>query len=699
MNNTRRYTINHIPFLRLLIPLIVGITCQHIYPTTYMVYLWICIAVGCGVATWIKRKNPLSHIYKYYFTLCISSLLVVVGMILYQYHTPRQSLPETTPQTIAIARIDNSPIESTYTYRTQATIVALQDSSSTYKSHIPVILYLQKSYTASNLSGGDLIFFKPDLQRIEPPAIPHDYDYAQQMALKGFLYRQYLKDTQWKRASYTAPLTLREYATRVQSHCLTTLYDCGLSSENTSLLAALIWGARKDISETTRQEFAAAGMSHVLAVSGLHTGIIAFILWLLLYPLRYTRLHKIRHIITIILLWIYAFISGLSPSVTRACIMATFIGVAHIIDRRNTSLNALCGSATLILLVSPMQLFDIGFQLSYVAVAGIILLSPYFDLSRYTELSNPIFRYASATVAVSVAAQITTTPLAAYYFHYIPTWGLLSNIILVPLLPLIVIAALLLQLLHACHIPHLWFSNITDAMTDLLTLGANSISQLPFATIKEIWITPDVLIIHFILLTLLWYMLSRKTLRPIIPVLTFLIILQAIAIARNISPSTPHAFIAESRENTSLQLADSNHNCYIITTDTCYIAPRGGENWRIRENCKTHIVHPHDTIYNPDIYIALPFVQYYDKRLLWVDDNTWRYCSSNTTYEVDYAIITEKYKGKISHLLKNFEIDNIILSASIYPERSTSLQIECQQNNINHYDISQNRYLDIGKLH
>ena len=695
MNSIRQYTIHHIPFLRILLPLFIGIAWQYLFPATYIMYIWVTIAIICAGCGWLFHKNALSHTFRYAFTGCTSAFMVVVGMICFRCHLPQEVIPEIYPETIAIARIESLPVESDYTYRTYATIVALQDSATSRKSHIPVILNIKKSHTAKELQGGDLILFHPELQRIVSPSLPQEYDYARQMALKGVLYRQYLRDTEWHLSSYTTPLTLRDYATRIQSRCISILYECGLSNDNASILVALLWGYRDDISDTTRDYFSAAGMSHILAVSGLHTGIIAFILWFLLYPLRYTRWRKLQHILTILLLWMYAFITGLSPSVIRACLMATFIGVAHLIDRRNTSLNALCGSAVLTLLISPIQLFDVGFQLSYTAVAGILLLAPHCDISRYIKTEGNLLRYATATIAVSVAAQIATLPLAAYYFHYIPLWGLLSNILFVPILPLIVITALLLQLCHVWHVPHLWLTYMTDGMTDILTNGAESIALLPASTISGIWITLPMLVLYNIILFSIWYMLSRQTLRIVITPLTAIISLLIITIADTVTPSTPRAYVPTDREYTHLQLANENHNCYIITTDTTHSIPRRGENWRISQHLKTHIVHTTDTIRNSNIYIALPFIQYYDKRLLWVDDNTWRYCSSDSLYAVDCAIVTELYKGKISHLTKNFNISHIILSASIYPERAETLQAECYELTIDCCDMHHEREADI----
>lgn len=698
MNTLRRYTINHIPFLRLLIPLIIGIVWQHWYTSDIIIYVWCGIVVCSGIVAWVTRHNHAGNGHRYAFTLCTSAIIIVTSMVCYRCNTAQYTLPDIGENTVAIARIKNVPTEKEYSYSTQAVVVALYDSGTIHKSHLPLLLHFKKSHTSSHLTGGDIIIFKPNPQRIESSVLPYAYDYAHQMALKGLVYRQYLNDNEWVLSKYTTSLSLQDYAQKIQSQCINTLYECELSADNSSLMAGILWGYREDISDTQREYFSAAGMSHVLAVSGLHTGIIAFILWLLLYPLRYTRLRKMQYPIVILTLWLYAFVTGLSPSVTRACIMATFIGVAHLINRRNTTLNALCGSAVIVLLIAPMQLFDIGFQLSYAAVAGIVLLSPYLDISRHIESSNAILRYISGIISVSLAAQLATLPLAAYYFHYIPVWGLLSNILLVPLLPVLVIMTFLLQLLHVSHITHTWLSDMTNSMANLFTQGAFSIAHLPSSTIDGVWITLPILLSYIVIIVSVWYMFSRKTLKPVIIPLLAIVIIQVLSIVETLTPSTPYAFVPREREYTNLQLSNHHHNCYIITTAPDTIPPRNGKEWRIREHLNTRFITPNDTINNDSIYIALPFIEYYGTRILWVDNNTWRYCNSNELFTIDYAIITEKYNGRIAHLLNNFDIDNIVLSASIFPLRAQSLQIECVEKGITYYNIRTENTIEINVL-
>ena len=155
-------------------------------------------------------------------------------------------------------------------------------------------------------------------------------------------------------------------------------------------------------------------------------------------------------------------------------------------------------------------------------------------------------------------------------------------------------------------------------------------------------------------------------------------------------PSCPMAILHKDNDNTYLQLADSYRNCIVISSDTCTMLPTIGSEWRAHEHLSAQQVNMGDTIATPHIYVALPFVQYYNTQLLWVNDDSWRYSYSHQPRHVDYAIITENYNGKIAHLLKNFNIANIVLSENIYPSRLNNLKQECLHRGIPCYDARNN---------
>lgn len=220
--------------------------------------------------------------------------------------------------------------------------------------------------------------------------------------------------------------TLRYYAARMQSAAGERLDRLHLSPEAMSIASAMSIGKRSAMDKATNESYSKTGTSHLLSVSGLHVGIIAmlvnFLLWLL-PAFRYG--HIIKNIVAIAVIWLYAFVTGLSPSVVRAAIMFTGAQAALASSRSSGRLNILLATATVMLLVNPNYLYDISFQLSFVAVAGIFLL--YMPLYNLVKSRFKVLNAFWAVFMVGLAATLATTPLVSYYFGQIPVIGLIIN--------------------------------------------------------------------------------------------------------------------------------------------------------------------------------------------------------------------------------------------------------------------------------
>ena len=247
MHPIPRYTLNHIPFMRLLIPLMIGIVWQYVSPSIYTLYIWCGVAIACGMSAWIVRKYTFSTMRKVSFSASVFATFIAIGMGVCMHNIPTHTLPHIDNSTIAIARIEKIPTEQEHSYNTEATIVALNDSSTSHHTNIKIQLNLQKSFTAQSLQGGDLIIFHPELQAIASNSMPYAFDYAQFMARKGILYRQYLADDAWQLSQHKAPATLQYRAMKMQQQCIATLQRCNLSDENIGLLSALLWGYKANL--------------------------------------------------------------------------------------------------------------------------------------------------------------------------------------------------------------------------------------------------------------------------------------------------------------------------------------------------------------------------------------------------------------------------------------------------------------------
>lgn len=207
--------------------------------------------------------------------------------------------------------------------------------------------------------------------------------------------------------------------------------------EELSLLKAVCLGDRSDLTPAMEHDFSRAGGMHILAVSGLHVGLIWWVLChALSFLVRITGREMFRTLLILVILWTYAWVTGFSSSVCRAVTMFSLLSAGRLLDQRSSTLNGILVSAFLLLVLDPSRILDVGFQLSYVAVLGIITIQPCFR--RLFRVRHRLLRWILDATGVSIAAQLATGPLVAFYFHQIPVYGILTNLVAVPLLSCII---------------------------------------------------------------------------------------------------------------------------------------------------------------------------------------------------------------------------------------------------------------------
>ena len=268
-----------------------------------------------------------------------------------------------------------------------------------------------------------------------------------------------------------------------------------------AVLAAMTLGDKSALTKELRETYAVTGASHILALSGLHLGII----YLLLSRLTLQRRrYWLSQVVVIVSIWAFVFLTGLSTSIIRSATMISIYALFSVAGRHRSPVNLLCFTAILMLLVSPSALYDIGFQLSFSAVLSILLLMPLFEslLPEGFLVSHPWLRYIYNMVGVSLAAQIGVAPLIAYHFGRFSTYFLLTNFIVIPAATIILYGALLVLLFPPLSSMLLW-------MVDMLNKALGMVSQMPCASIDGLH--PSVVqVLCIYVFSLCLYLMARK---------------------------------------------------------------------------------------------------------------------------------------------------------------------------------------------
>jgi competence protein ComEC len=372
-----------------------------------------------------------------------------------------------------------------------------------------LIVYCPDSSYNQFINPGKRITFHSSLNKISNRNNPGDFDYQKFIYRKGIRYQSFINDTII--ISNENHRNLLIYALNIREKLLCIYQKAGINGDEFNVLAALTLGESNYISNDIKSSYIASGTMHVLAVSGLHVAIIYLIIAFLLKPLnknKNTRLLKI--IIIICFLWFYGLLSGMSPSVMRSCAMFSFIVIGENLSRQTDTYNTLAASALTLILINPLILFDVGFQLSYFAVVSIVFFQP-----RFADLltsKNKVVRYIYDLFIVSVVAQIGTTPLSIYYFHQFPSYFLLSNFLTVPVSGIVLYIAFAFFALYP--IPYLsdMLAFIMKLSVRFMNFSVKTIEELPGSVIEKIWISDvSFILIYVTIIAITCFLILKKT--------------------------------------------------------------------------------------------------------------------------------------------------------------------------------------------
>jgi len=515
---------NHIPMIRLIIPLIAGIL--------HAVYFPLGLEVQAGFLLVLYLILSFLLLYGYHFIsfkrrwvigLVLQSFLVLLGMKMTMLAD--HSLSEThfrnssRAPALMIGRLTEPVIEKKKSYKTILECMFIQDSGPGLRCTGKLLAYLAKEDRAASLKYGDLIVFNARWQVIRPPEIPGDFDYQQYMKYHGVYDQAYISTGKWNKLDLNHGNAILSYAIGIQDRILKVLARQGLEGEEFKVASAILAGYRAALDPELQQAFSGAGAMHILCVSGLHVGVIYLVLSYILSVLgKGKRSKALRSILLITAIWLYALVTGCSPSVLRASTMISFVVMGTWLSRSRNIYNTLAASAFLLLLTDPYMIMAIGFQLSYLAVIGIVTIQPFLYKSVYLKYWLP--DKAWAIITVSIAAQAGTFPLAIYYFHQFPNYFLLTNLIVIPASSLIIyigflllffsplpwistyISWLLSKSIYAMNASIHWINSLPGAVSDELYLGVLECMMI-YLTIGFV-----ILMIGFKRKDLIWVVLS-----------------------------------------------------------------------------------------------------------------------------------------------------------------------------------------------
>ncbi|MGB0892275.1 MAG: ComEC/Rec2 family competence protein, partial [Flavobacteriaceae bacterium] len=405
---------------------------------------------------------------------------------------------------------------------------------------------------------------KPELNELKSPLNQHQFNYKSYLVKQGIHHQIFVTKNEFI-SIVNSDVSLFGLSTKFRERVKESLQKYHFSKNEFGVINALLLGQRQDISKELINDYANAGAIHILAVSGLHIGIILLILSSILKPLDSIKYGKfIKLLLIVMLLWVFAFIAGLSASVVRAVTMFTFVAFGMISNRKSNIYYSLITSMFYLLLIKPMFLFDVGFQLSYLAVFGIVWIQPMLSslwIPKY-KLINKIWQL----LTVSVAAQLIILPVSLYYFHQFPSLFLLSNLVIIPFLGIILMLGILVIVLAVINLlPQIladFYGTVINMMNQFVSWVA---SQEGFLLI-DISVSKLVMISLYIAIFSGVYFFNKRTSKGLLMFLVSLTLIQSTFIYEKYIRNSKHELIIFHKSRTSI-IGERNAGKLLVSSE------------------------------------------------------------------------------------------------------------------------------------
>ncbi len=671
------------PFFLPTICLILGIFLAECTSVSWFVipFLFVGIFVFFFLRKKIFKNECLFPLKKEVFILFVFTL-IGFSLVRIKQELPKRLVYE--EKKIFVAEVVSSPKK---TAKSVSVVVAIEkmkeDSVWIEIPEVKINLYLLDSIETEKVKVGDKIIFKEKISLPKKNEKIYGFDYAQYLHFQSVFGIAFLRENAYEIIPQKPSFSLETYASKVRQQLQFKYQKIGLSGDVLHLAEALTLGYKDDLSEEIRTTFSVSGAMHVLAVSGLHVGIIfsilSFVFSILFLKKRNRFVRIVQTILIFIALWAYAVLTGLSPSVTRACFMCSVLLFCRLMNLQSNTMNALFFAAFFLLLKDPYSLFSVGFQLSFLAVLGILIIHPLLQRVFYSD--NRLVKYVIDILTVSLAAQIATLPISIYYFLQMPTYGLLSNLIVIPLAPIIICLCVFALIISFSSFSTLYLllGKIISFLLEFCVRSLSFIENLPNSSLKIGFHLEEVVFLFLMISCVLWFCYSKSKLSVFASLFSILIF---------VNFNTFHFCKNKQKQQELILYADKGNFSYSMKqNDFLYVFSKNYQ--QLHRSASNH------WILQGDYYsvVEKPFKNqfvYDGKRFLILDSF---YDLRNKFVEkplmVDYLIIDKGAKVYLNKLRFQIKAKNLISTKDVSYYFDQKLKSWAEKNDVDFYSIRQ----------
>lgn len=611
----------------------------------YWVAIWLLLVIVCGGVFWFSRWR-----WRWLFGVMAGMAFFLWGGISVVHQRETVQYDWDGEPAIYKGIVESVPEVRGKTFRAEVRVDVQRLSNGNWKRiDRNILLSWMPDSLSKPLACGDSVCFYAKVSYPFSEKELTRFDYGDYLLRKSISGTALAYAGNWRCTGKPRSLSVSQLAKVCQQQVVDIYRSWGFDQDVQAVVSALTIGEKTDLTPELKAMYSAAGVSHVLALSGLHVGILSCILLWLFYPLTYLKHgHKILAFLVVCLLWFFAFISGLSSSVVRAVVMYSLYTFASFCsEERFSGMHSLVLAAFLMLIYNPFFLFDISFQLSFTAVFSILAFYPLF--SRWLCIKNCVLRYVWNTLSLSVSAQLGTLPFILYYFGSFPTYFLLANLVVVILAGGILMLTLVALCVASVPMVGSTVMTLLEWCTSVLNESTRWVQQLDGSQITSVYLSFSqvcLLIAVIICFYLCWASGIHRKASDWIRLLMVCNLFVVVSCVEYTGETPEQLYFFRSEVYTRKKDCVSTHR-----SETGLLCIR-------------------------NVHIAV------------LDDGRWRTCESLSRFPLEYAYICKGFKGSLSQLDKLFVIRQVILDSSLSDAFREKLIRECQLLKISYTDLS-----------
>ena len=634
------------PIFRLTIPMATGIfLSDRFLPDASLLPVFCCAFLVMGCASLVLYRN---HRFKgrCWFGILACLVVAVGGACSLLWHREKVRFQWPSDERLYVGTVADVPHQGRKSWQCILDVERMSDGNRWIPVERSIVFRWMPDSLQRTMECGDRICFKGKVSRPFTEMLVSDFDYAAYLEHQGIGGTGMAFAGRWRLLSSDSGFSYRRMALQFRERVVGIFRSWQMGEDELAVISALTVGDKSGLDTRMKSAYQTAGASHVLALSGLHVGILTLLLSLLFRPFdRLPGGRWIRSVCLVAFLWNFAFFSGLSPSVIRSVTMfSLYVLASALSENRFSGFFAVSLTAFMMLVYQPLYLFDVGFQLSFAAVLSIMIFYPV--LEKLVGCRFRFLRYFWQTMSLSLAAQLGTLPLILVYFGTFPTYFLVANLVVTPL-AMVILAGTLLAL---CFSPFpgicRWLAVIPEYATRLLNRMMLTIGEWEGAGLSVVHFSVWQACLLAVLIGSAYLYFTRKRYRYLVTTLVVANLMLAFPLCRSLLP-------------------EKRRLCFT-----------GNEVWICR-NDEVRPVKMHSGMADIDtLNIAV------------LDDSSWKNRYADTRRTIHYLYLCRGFKGSLKNLLNVFEIGTVIIDSSMSDWWNERIRKECMEIGLDYVDIS-----------